>query len=116
MARRLRSAEPYPAKVFSRTSSGDHAWSCAHCESPISAAGHLQRGGSPTNFDRALCSIFGVEAVGLIADGDFGHMVAYQGSQVNAVKISDPIGRFKTVRLDGGLTRTARALGICLGE
>ena len=42
--------------------------------------GHLQRGGSPTNFDRALCSIFGAEAVELIAAGKFGQMVAYQGS------------------------------------
>ena len=44
--------------------------------------GHLQRGGSPTNFDRALCSIFGADAVELIADGKFGQMVAYQGNQV----------------------------------
>ena len=78
--------------------------------------GHLQRGGCPTNFDRALCSIFGAEAVQLIASGQFGHMVAYQGSQVGAVKITEAIGRLKTVPPDGGLARTARALGICLGD
>ena len=78
--------------------------------------GHLQRGGSPTNFDRALCSIFGAEAVELIAAGQYGHMVAYQGSQVTAVKITEAIGRLKTVPPTGGLARTARALGVCLGD
>lgn len=78
--------------------------------------GHLQRGGSPTNFDRALCSIFGAEAVELIGSGKYGYMVAYQGSQVGNVKIAEAVGRLKTVLPGGGLARTARALGICLGD
>jgi 6-phosphofructokinase len=71
---------------------------------------------APTNFDRALCSIFGAEAVELIAAGKYGHMVAYQGSQVDAVKITEAVGRLKTVPPTGGFARTARALGICLGD
>jgi len=78
--------------------------------------GHLQRGGCPTNFDRALCSIFGAEAVELIASGKFGFMVAYQGSHVSAIPISEAVGRLKTVPPEGGFARTARALGISLGE
>jgi ATP-dependent phosphofructokinase / diphosphate-dependent phosphofructokinase len=78
--------------------------------------GHLQRGGSPTPFDRALCSMFGAHAVELIAAGDFGKMVGWQGAQIGAVKISDAVGRLKTVRPDGSLVRTARALGISLGD
>jgi 6-phosphofructokinase 1 len=78
--------------------------------------GHLQRGGSPTYFDRVLCSIFGAEAVELIAAGKYGEMVAYQGSQVGAVKITEAVGRLKTVPPSGSLARTARALGICLGD
>ena len=78
--------------------------------------GHLQRGGSPTNFDRALCSIFGAEAIELIAAGKFGQMVAYHGSHVGAVPITEAVGRLKTVPPDGGFSRTARALGICLGD
>ena len=77
--------------------------------------GHLQRGGSPTAFDRMLCSMFGAYAVELIAAGDFGKMVAWQGSQVTAIKISDAVGRLKTVRPDGNIIRTAQALGISLG-
>jgi 6-phosphofructokinase 1 len=78
--------------------------------------GHLQRGGCPTAFDRALCSIFGAHAVELIAANEFGKMVAYQGSQVGAVDISEAVGRLKTVRPEGNFARTARALGICLGD
>ena len=64
--------------------------------------GHLQRGGSPTNFDRGLCTVFGAEAVELIAAGQFGSMVAYQGSQVGAVRITEAVGRLKTVPPTGG--------------
>jgi 6-phosphofructokinase 1 len=78
--------------------------------------GHLQRGGSPTPFDRTLCSMFGAHAVELIAAKDFGKMVAWQGEQVAAVKISNAVGRLKTVSPQGNLLRTARALGISLGE
>jgi ATP-dependent phosphofructokinase / diphosphate-dependent phosphofructokinase len=78
--------------------------------------GHLQRGGSPTTFDRVLCSMFGAVAVDLIAAGDFGKMVAWTGQQVSSVKISDAIGRLKTVPPEGNLARTARALGLSLGD
>jgi 6-phosphofructokinase 1 len=78
--------------------------------------GHLQRGGSPTAFDRVLCSTFGAYAVELIDAGDFGTMVAWQGAQVTAIKISDAVGRLKTVRPDGSIIRTAQALGISLGN
>jgi phosphofructokinase-like protein len=85
-------------------------------ESRACVLGHLQRGGSPTTFDRALCSIFGAMAVELIAAGEFGKMVAFTGTQVGAIKISDAVGKLKTVRPDGNLVRTARALDICLGD
>jgi 6-phosphofructokinase 1 len=78
--------------------------------------GHLQRGGSPTTFDRALCTMFGATAVELVAAGEFGKMVAYLGDQIGAVNISEAVGKLKTVRADGNLARTARALGISLGD
>jgi 6-phosphofructokinase 1 len=85
-------------------------------ESRVCVLGHLQRGGSPTTFDRALCSMFGATAVELVAAGDFGKMVAYIGPQVGAIKISEAVGKLKTVKPDGNLVRTARALGISLGD
>jgi 6-phosphofructokinase 1 len=78
--------------------------------------GHLQRGGSPTSFDRALCSVFGAHAVELVAADDYGQMVAFLGSSVGAIPISQAVGKLKTVRPDGSVARTARALGICLGD
>ena len=89
---------------------------CTGKESRVCILGHLQRGGSPTTFDRALCSIFGAEAVELIAAGEFGKMVAFTGPQVGSIKISDAVGKLKTVRPDGNLVRTARALGVCFGD
>jgi len=81
---------------------------CTGKESRVCVLGHLQRGGSPTTFDRALCSIFGATAVELIAAGEFGKMVAFTGPQVGAIKLSDAVGKLKTVRLDGNLVRAAR--------
>jgi ATP-dependent phosphofructokinase / diphosphate-dependent phosphofructokinase len=89
---------------------------CTGKESRVCVLGHLQRGGSPTTFDRALCSIFGATAVELVAAGDFGKMVAFTGPQIGAIKISDAIGKLKVVRPDGNFVRTARALGICFGD
>jgi ATP-dependent phosphofructokinase / diphosphate-dependent phosphofructokinase len=85
-------------------------------EARVCVLGHLQRGGCPTTFDRALCSIFGAEAVELVARQDFGKMVAYLGSTVGAIPIRDAVGKLKTVNPQGGLARTARSLGICLGD
>jgi ATP-dependent phosphofructokinase / diphosphate-dependent phosphofructokinase len=78
--------------------------------------GHLQRGGSPTTFDRALCSVFGAHAVELIAANDLGKMVAFKGTDVGAIPIVEAVGKLKSVRPDGSLVRTARALGISLGD
>jgi 6-phosphofructokinase 1 len=78
--------------------------------------GHLQRGGAPTNFDRALCTIFGTTAVELIASGGFGRMVTYTGAGISSVELREAIGQLRRVPLDGGFVRSARALGICLGD
>lgn len=85
-------------------------------EARVCVLGHLQRGGSPTSFDRALCSIFGAHAVELLASEDYGKMVAFQGAKMGSVPISEAVGKLKTVRPEGSFARTARALGICLGN
>jgi 6-phosphofructokinase 1 len=78
--------------------------------------GHLQRGGSPTNMDRALCTIFGAKAVDLISERRFGHMVSFTGSQVTSVPLAEATGQLRTVPLDGGFITAARSMGICLGD
>ena len=78
--------------------------------------GHLQRGGGPTNFDRALCTLFGTTAVELIAEGQFGRMVTYTGASIESVPIAEAVGQLRRVALDGAFVRGARALGISLGD
>ena len=82
----------------------------------VCVLGHLQRGGGPTTFDRLLCTRFGARAIQLIADEMFGYMVALRPPDTVAVKITDAIGRIRTVPLDGDLVQTARALGISFGD
>jgi 6-phosphofructokinase 1 len=85
-------------------------------ESRTCVLGHLQRGGSPTNFDRALCSMYGAGAVELVAAGQFGRMISFGATGIESVPITEAINQLKTVPANGSLTRTARALGICLGD
>ncbi|MGE0354270.1 MAG: 6-phosphofructokinase [Gemmatimonadales bacterium] len=78
--------------------------------------GHLQRGGSPTTFDRLLGLRFGSAAVRAVADGAFDTMVALTPPTISRVPLADVIGRCKTVPLDSDTVMTARDLGISLGD
>ena len=59
--------------------------------------GHLQRGGTPTTFDRVVGMRFGVKAMELIMAGKFGYMASLQGTEVNEVPIEVAVGKLKTV-------------------
>jgi 6-phosphofructokinase 1 len=78
--------------------------------------GHLQRGGSPTRFDRLLGTRFGAAAVRFIEEGRFGNMVALDPPVVKAIPLSEALSRMKSVPLDGDTIQTARDLSICLGD
>lgn len=78
--------------------------------------GHLQRGGSPTTFDRLLALRFGSAAIRSVADGEFGVMIAYSPPNVRRVPLDEVIGRTKRVPLDSGIILTARHLGISFGD
>jgi 6-phosphofructokinase 1 len=78
--------------------------------------GHVQRGGTPTPFDRVLATRFGVHAAGLIKSGGFGRMVALQGGVCTSVRIAEVANRNRTVPQDDELLRAARAIGVSLGQ
>ncbi len=78
--------------------------------------GHLQRGGAPTSYDRMLATRFGSRAMELLLDGQFGQMVAYHPPDIVAVPLEKIVGRTRNVPLDSDLIRTARAMGISLGD
>jgi len=85
-------------------------------ETRVCVLGHLQRGGAPTSFDRLLCTRFGARAVQLIAEEQYGHMVALRPPDTVAVKLTDAIGRLRAVPPNGDIVQTARALGITFGD
>lgn len=78
--------------------------------------GHLQRGGTPTTFDRLLALRFGAAAVRCVANKVFGVMVAYQPPTVGYVTLKEALVKPKLVPLDSDTVSTARDLGICLGD
>ncbi len=85
-------------------------------ESRACVLGHLQRGGSPTPLDRALCSLYGAAAVDFLAEGRVGTMVGFAGQRIVAVPLAEAVGKLKNVPPESALLRTARSLGICLGD
>ena len=78
--------------------------------------GHLQRGGTPTAFDRTLATRLGGKAVDLLIHGQYGKMVANNPPNIVAIQLEDVVGRTKTVPLDYDLLATARSLGIGFGD
>ena len=78
--------------------------------------GHLQRGGSPTTFDRLLGLRFGAAAVRLVAEQKFGMMVALQPPRIVAVPLVEAIATPRRVPLDSDTITTARDLGISFGD
>lgn len=78
--------------------------------------GHLQRGGTPTTFDRLLALRFGSAAVRAVADGEFGCMVGLAAQSIVRVPLDEIEGRTKRVPLDNDTLATARDLEISLGD
>ena len=95
---------------------GEAIGALAHKEVRVSVLGHIQRGGSPSPFDRILGTRFGVAAVDLIAQGGFGKMVCLRNARIEAVEIAQAVGLLKTVDPNSEQVRVARAVGICFGD
>ena len=87
-----------------------------HKETRSVVLGHLQRGGAPTSFDRLLATRFGARAFELLLEGKFGHMVAFHPPDIAAVPLDKIVGRTRTVPVDFDVVRSARALGVSLGD
>jgi phosphofructokinase-like protein len=69
-------------------------------EARTTVLGHIQRGGTPTAFDRVLATRFGLHAIDAVADGDFGKMVALQGTSIIRVDLSAATEKLKTVPVE----------------
>jgi len=82
----------------------------------VTVLGHLQRGGTPSTFDRCIGSRFGVKAVELIESGSFGQMVCLKGRHITSVPIEDAVRTLNLIDPAGEMVRHAEALGIMLGR
>jgi ATP-dependent phosphofructokinase / diphosphate-dependent phosphofructokinase len=78
--------------------------------------GHVQRGGTPTAFDRVLATRLGCAAAWSVGQGDFGKMVAVRGPAIVAVPIEDCVRTSKRVPPAGDRVMTARYLGVSFGD
>ena len=95
---------------------GERIAEATGAETRVTVLGHIQRGGRPDARDRLIASAFGVHAVDLVAAEKFDRMVAWRAREVVDVPIADAIGKPHAVDPDGSVVRTARGLGICLGD
>jgi phosphofructokinase-like protein len=85
-------------------------------ETRVIVLGHLQRGGSPTPYDRILSTKFGAFAIELASKKVFGKMVALKGSKIGEVKIEEAISKQKLVQPNDQAVIAARAVGISFGD
>jgi ATP-dependent phosphofructokinase / diphosphate-dependent phosphofructokinase len=87
-----------------------------HTDVRVIVLGHLQRGGSPTAFDRLLATRCGTIAVHMIAQGKVGHMVALHQGHITAVPLDTVVAQPKRVSLESDLVRAALGVNTCLGK
>ncbi len=85
-------------------------------ETRVTILGYLQRGGTPSAGDRLLATRLGTACADVIARGEFGVMVAACGDTTATVPLAEVVGKRKTVPLDHTWIKTARDIGVCLGD
>ena len=85
-------------------------------ETRTTVLGHVQRGGSPTAYDRILATRFGSVALQAASRGEFGVMASLRQNEVITVPLSEAIGKQRLVAPDSQLVFAARAVGTCLGD
>jgi 6-phosphofructokinase 1 len=85
-------------------------------ETRVTVLGHLQRGGTPTPFDRWLATLYGAAAVRLAARGGFDRMVALHAGDITDISLEEAIGTPKRVDINDDAIHTARGMGISFGD
>jgi 6-phosphofructokinase 1 len=85
-------------------------------ETRVTVLGHVQRGGSPTPYDRILATRFGAVALQAASKGEFGVMTSLQRNNVVTVPLETAVGKQRLVDADSQLIFVARAVGTCMGD
>ncbi len=105
---------PLPGQVANSIGYAIHGYSGK--EVRVTVLGHVQRGGSPSPFDRILATRFGVSAVELVARREYGRMVCLRCGRMESVALAEAIGTCKKVDPNCDHVRAARAIGITFGD
>ncbi len=117
MVRAIDPKNPYPVKL-----GGVGEWLAEEIEKKTgvearaAVLGHIQRGGSPTPFDRNLGTLFGAYAVRLVQQKKFGVMVCCKGMSIESVPLEKAVRQIKKVPLDHPLLEACRAVGTSFGS
>ncbi len=82
----------------------------------VTVPGHMQRGGEPTPFDRVISTRLGAAAAQMIANEEYGYMVALNDSQITKVPLEDIAGKLKTVDPKSDIIKEAKSVGISFGD
>lgn len=85
-------------------------------EARVTSLGHVQRGGTPSAFDRWLCTRLGTKAAQLLARGEYNVMVGYDSGHCKAIPIEQVAGKCKIVPPDHPMIVSARLVGTCMGN
>ncbi len=94
-------------------------WEIEHrsgLETRVTVLGHLQRGGTPTPFDRNLGTRFGVKAVELAVNGEYGRMVCLCNGAIQSASLDAAVAEQKLVKPDSELVRAAKSVGTSFGD
>ena len=82
----------------------------------VTVPGHMQRGGEPCAYDRVLATRLGAAAARLIADKEYGYMVAVKNNDITKVPLAEVAGKLKTVDPESSMIREAKMVGISFGD
>ncbi len=85
-------------------------------ETRVTVLGHLQRGGTPTPFDRILATRFGVKAVELAMEKNFGKMACLCNGAIKSAALQEAVSKQKLVKADGEIVKAAKSVGISFGN
>ena len=82
----------------------------------VTVPGHMQRGGSPTAFDRVISTRFGAKAAELILNREYGYIVGLKGQEIVKIPLKEIAGKLKRVDPDSSIIKGAEMMGICFGR
>lgn len=109
----VREQMPYPSIAYRVA---DEIAEATNHEVRVAVPGHIQRGGSPSPYDRVLSTRLGAKAAELIANEHYGYMVGMCNDTPVPVPLSEVAGKLKTVPIDNDVIRSARSIGVSFGD